>query len=102
MAKKRRSTLEKLSIKATRWIGTPQSILIHTILFIGIFTLTPMFGLDRVLLIFTTALSIEAIYIGLLVQMTVASSREEIKEVAEDVEDILEDTEDLTEDAPVV
>lgn len=96
MAKRKKSLLERFSTKATRWIGTPQSILVHTVLFIGIFTLTPFFGLDRVLLAFTTILSVEAIYIGLLVQMTVTSSHQEIKEVAEDVEDILEDTEGLT------
>ncbi len=98
--------LEKISIKATEWIGTPISIVIHTLAFIGIFALW-LFGvkIDQILLILTTAVSLEAIYLAIFIQMTVNRNtasleavEEDIDELQEDVEDITEDVEDLQED----
>ncbi len=98
--------LEKISIKATEWIGTPISIVIHTFAFIGIFNLG-FFGveIDQILLILTTAVSLEAIYLAIFIQMTVNRNtasleavEEDIDELQEDVEDITEDVEDLQED----
>lgn len=97
MAKqKKRSPLEKFSIRATRWIGTTQSLIVHTILFISGFIAVPIFGFDRVMLIVTTAVSLEAIYLALFIQMTVNRQQEHIDNISEDVDDILEDTESLT------
>lgn len=98
--------LEKISIKATESIGTPISIVIHTLAFIGIFALW-LFGvkIDQILLILTTAVSLEAIYLAIFIQMTVNRNtasleavEEDIDELQEDVEDITEDVEDLQED----
>ena len=87
-------------------LGTPISIVIHTIL-LGLSFLLILFGFnaDRVMLVLTTVVSLEAIYLSLFIQMTVNRQHHRIKEIAEDVEDIQEDVEDLTEekeDAPVV
>lgn len=84
--------LEKASFKLTGWIGTPISLILHTMFFIGIFTLR-YFGVttDYILLILTTAVSLEAIYLSIFIQMTVNRNTESLEEVEEDIEDIQED-----------
>ncbi len=98
--------LQRSTEKFTYVVGTPASIVIHTLLFIGIFVLVKFgFSLDDVLLILTTAVSLEAIYLAIFIQMSVnrttlhiADVKEDIDEIQEDVEDIQEDVEDLEED----
>ncbi len=87
MANKRTKKVD-LSEKLTNWIGTKTSIIIHTISFIGIFALT-FFGFttNQVLLILTTFLSIEAIYLAIFIQMTVNRQSEDIEEIQEDAEE---------------
>lgn len=99
MPAKKKSTLDKVSEKLTFWIGTPQSILAHTALFIGIFILI-IFGisLDKVLLILTTAVSLEAIYLAIFIQMTVNRTTMSLVGVERNIDDIQEDVEDLGED----
>lgn len=93
------NTIEKLSTKITTWIGTPWSIVVHTILFIGIFGLGYLgFDTDKILLILTTAVSLEAIYLSIFIQMTVNRTTASLEEAKEDIEDIAEDVEDLGED----
>ena len=100
------SVVEKLSIKVTQWIGTPTSIILHTLFFIGIFSLKKFgFATDAILLILTTAVSLEAIYLSIFIQMSVnrqskrlSMVRKDIKEISEDIEEIQEDVEELGED----
>lgn len=100
------SAVEKLSIKITQWIGTPISILVHTIFFIGIFGLQKFgYTTEQIFLILTTAVSLEAIYLGIFIQMSVNRQdarlrmvRKDIKEISEDIEEIQEDVEELGED----
>jgi len=91
--------LERISFTATRWIGTPYSLILHTLLFTGAF-LAIKFGasLDDVLLILTTAVSLEAIYLAILIQITVNRNTESLEEVEENLEDIQEDVKGLEED----
>jgi len=90
--------IEKISIKATKWIGTPWSIIAHTILFMGIFALGfAGIHIDTILLILTTAVSLEAIYLAIFIQMTVNRTTVSLEEAKEDIEDIAEDVEDLEE-----
>lgn len=91
--------LEKLSFKMTNWVGTPISLIIHSILFTGIFSLF-LFGLnlDQILLILTTAVSLEAIYLAIFIQMTVNRNTKALEEVEEDIEEIQEDVEGLEGD----
>jgi septal ring factor EnvC (AmiA/AmiB activator) len=104
--KRKINRLEIISNKLTNWVGTSQSILAHTIFFVVIFALR-FFGVtfDSILLILTTAVSLEAIYLAIFIQMTVnkntqslASVEEDIDDIQEDVEDIQEEVEDLGED----
>lgn len=86
------NVLEQVSIKLTKWVGTPYSLIAHSILFVGIFTLRYFnFTTDQILLLLTTAVSLEAIYLALFIQMTVNRNTESLEEVEEDIEDIQED-----------
>ncbi|MBI2120415.1 MAG: DUF1003 domain-containing protein [Parcubacteria group bacterium] len=99
------SVVEKFSIKATQWIGTPASIIIHTIFFVGIFSMKKFgYTTEEILLILTTVVSLEAIYLGIFIQMTVNRQdarlrivRKDIKEISEDIEEIQEDVEEIQE-----
>ena len=90
--------LEKTADKATRWIGSTRSLIVHTILFIGAFSL-PIFGIsfEKVLLVLTTLLSLEAIYLAIFIQMSVNKNTKDIEIIQEDVEDIQEDIEEIEE-----
>lgn len=98
--------LEKGALSVTRWVGSTWSLIIHTILFIGAFVLIFLGEeVDRVLLVLTTIVSLEAIYLSIFIQMSVnhqakilASVGQDIDEISQDVEDIAEDVEDIQED----
>ncbi len=91
--------IEKVSIKITKWIGTPWSIIVHTLLFFGIFSLRFFgFRVEDILLILTTAVSLEAIYLAIFIQMTVNRNTAALEEAQDDIEDIAEEVEDLGED----
>lgn len=92
--KKKKKDTGPLTI--TRWIGTTQSIIVHTIFFIVMFAFYFLgVELDQILLILTTAVSLEAIYLALFIQMTVNRNTESLEEVEEDIEEIQEDVEGL-------
>lgn len=90
---------EDFSRKITRWIGSPQSIILHTVFFVVIFGLR-LFGVSGsdVLLILTTIVSLEAIYLSIFIQMTVNKHAEELEEVSEDIEEIQEDVDEIQKD----
>ena len=93
------NTLENFSIKLTESIGTSKSVLIHSFLFVGIFALYFVgFDIDKILLILTTAVSLEAIYLSIFIQMTINRNTESLKEVEKDVDEIQEDVDEIQED----
>ncbi len=98
--------LENIALSITRVIGSVWSLIIHTIIFIAAFTLV-FFGIrfELVLLVLTTLLSLEAIYLSIFIQLSVnqqakalASVEKDIDEIQEDVEEIAGDVEDIAED----
>jgi len=91
--------LENLALRATRFIGSTTSLFVHTILFIFSFVLY-FFGIafDKILLVLTTILSLEAIYLSIFIQMSVNRHTDELQEVAQDVEEIQEDVEGIEKD----
>lgn len=97
------SALEKISFKLTEWIGTPISLIIHTLLFVGIFSLR-YFGAttDYILLVLTTAVSLEAIYLSIFIQMSVNRATESLEEVEEDIEGIQEESSEEEEAHKVI
>lgn len=91
--------LEQLSEKLTMWLGTPTSIVIHTLLFVGIFSMKFLgYSTDQILLVLTTAVSLEAIYLSIFIQMSVNKTKVTIAEVEKDIDDIQEDVQDISED----
>lgn len=96
---KKGTIIDDLSHKATIWIGTPMSIIVHTILFAGIFALYLVgLSVDQILLILTTAVSLEAIYLAIFIQMTVNRHTESLENVEDDIEEIQEDVDELQQD----
>lgn len=91
--------LENISEKLTNWIGTPLSIVVHTVFFVGIFVLK-IFGvkIDDILLVLTTVVSLEAIYLSIFIQMSVNKTSKRLRGVEKDIDEIQEDVEDLSED----
>jgi uncharacterized protein YoxC len=98
--------MEKAAIAITRGVGSIWSIIIHTIIFVASFSLI-LFGIrvELVLLVLTTILSLEAIYLSLFIQLSVnqqaralASVEKDIDEIQEDVEEISHDVEEIAED----
>lgn len=98
--------IEQFAHRATQWIGSSTSLVIHTIFFISAFGLK-LFGVsfDQILLGMTTIVSFEAIYLSIFIQMTVNQQaaalyevKEDIGEIQEDIEEIQEDVEDMQEE----
>jgi len=91
--------VERIAIRATTWIGSPASLVVHTILFILSFLLIIIgFPTDKVLLVLTTIVSLEAIYLSIFIQMSVNRSNRRLVAVRKDLEEIQEDVEDIQED----
>ena len=92
-------SIEKMAVKATRWIGSTDSILIHTALFMASFVCY-FFGIpfDKILLVVTTIVSLEAIYLSIFIQMSVNMQGRRLGKVARDVEELQEDVEEIQED----
>jgi septal ring factor EnvC (AmiA/AmiB activator) len=94
------SKIEGLAIAATRWVGSVQSLVIHTILFITCFAVVwvGFVGVDKMLLVVTTIVSLEAIYLAIFIQMTVNRQTEVITEVEHDIDEMQEDVGEIQED----
>ncbi len=94
------SPLERFALGATRWIGSTISLIIHTFLFIGSF-LSVMLGFihfEEMLLVLTTIVSLEAIYLSIFIQMSINHNIKSIAEVSEDIDEIQEDIGEIQED----
>ena len=92
--------IQKTALAVTRWVGSPASLIVHTILFLASF-LAVYFNrvaFEEMLLILTTIVSLEAIYLSLLIQMTINYTTESLEEVSEDIEEMQEDIGELQED----
>lgn len=91
--------IEKITLRLIHWIGSVSSLIIHTILFTISFILYifNIFDRNTILLIVTTIVSLEAIYLSIFIQMSVNLQSKKLQSVAEDVEDIQENVEDIQE-----
>ncbi len=88
-----------LPTRLTDWVGSTSSVVTHTIFFAGAFAL-PFFGVDlnTVLLVLTTVVSLEAIYLAIFIQMTVNRNTQSLAEVEEDLDEIQEDVAGMEKD----
>ncbi len=72
MKSKLNSTLDRMSDRVTDWLGSTDSIILHTLFFAGIFLLRFLnVELEDILLLLTTAVSLEAIYLAVFIQRAV-------------------------------
>jgi uncharacterized membrane protein len=97
---KSKKKVQNIDEVVTGYIGSMHSIYIHSFLFILFLTL-PLFtelSYDYTLLVLTTIVSLEAIYLALFIQISVNRQSKDIEEIQEDVEDISEDIEEISED----
>ena len=96
----KQDNLRRAVSATTRWVGSPQSAVLHTVLFIGSFAVAFIgwIDTDRMLLILTTIVSLEAIYLSLFIQMTVNYQQQSLEEVGQDIEEIQEDIDEIAED----
>lgn len=98
--RKKRITLEQRAERATKWLGSLHSLAVHTLLFVVSFSI-PLLGIatfDRMLLVLTTVLSLEAIYLAIFIQMSVNKNTEDIEDIQEDIDEIQEDIDEIQED----
>lgn len=95
-----RHKIEGVSLGITKWIGSVPSIIVHTIFFAGSFTAVflGVISFDRMLLVLTTIVSLEAIYLAIFIQMSLNLARESLKEVEEDIDEIQEDVSEIEKD----
>lgn len=97
----KRNKVLDLLIKIPENIGTPVSLLLHSIVFVA-FLASPYLGLglqsEQVNIFFTTLLSLEAIYLAIFIQMSVNRSNQTIQDLSEDIDDLSEDLDEIGED----
>ncbi|MEJ1970509.1 MAG: DUF1003 domain-containing protein [Rhizomicrobium sp.] len=81
------------------WVGSPTSLVVHTLAFIAFFAtaILRIVNWDTMLLVLTTLVSLEAIYLAIFIQFSVNRQAASLKEVEEDVESIQVDVEELGE-----
>ena len=98
--KERNIRLAKNADIATKWIGSTTSLIVHTIFFVLSFAL-PLFGVisfERMLLVLTTVVSLEAIYLSIFIQMSVNKNSQDIEIIQEDIGEIEEDIGEIQKD----
>lgn len=86
--------------KITRSVGSIWSVLIHTVFFVLTFLLgiLHLIAWDIVLLVLTTMVSLEAIYLAIFIQMSVNQASESLREVEVDVDEIQKDIDAIEHD----
>lgn len=97
---RQRKVLEKGAANITRWVGSSASVVVHSLLFIAAFVI-PNLGLmsfERMLLVLTTIVSLEAIYLSIFIQMSINMNNQNIEIIQEDIEELGEDIEEIGED----
>lgn len=92
--------LDKIAHTIIINIGSPASLIIHTLFFIACFLLPVLNIMDfeKMMLALTTIVSLEAIYLSIFIQISVNRNQEHIKIIKEDVTDIQEDIDEIQED----
>jgi low affinity Fe/Cu permease len=100
MAKKPKEKLEQFAFTVTRLVGSIESIIVHSMIFLASFMAvwSGLIPFDRMLLVLTTIVSLEAIYLSIFIQMTINYQAEDIDEIQEDIDEIQEDVDEIQED----
>lgn len=93
------SFIDVVSDRITSWVGSTSSLVVHTLLFIASFASHWVLGVsfDTVLLVLTTVVSLEAIYISIFIQRAVNQQGERLEDVEESIDDVEEALDDVEE-----
>jgi len=100
MQEKKSHRLEDTALAITRWVGSPQSIVAHSVVFVGSFAAVALnlLPFDRMLLVLTTIVSLEAIYLSIFIQMSLNVTSASLELVEQDIDAMQEDVEEIQED----
>ncbi len=98
--KEPKKRIESTALKITRWIGSASSLVFHSFIFICAFAAVWLgyVAYEHMLLVLTTWVSLEAIYLSIFIQMTINLTTETVADISEDVEEIGEEVEELSAD----
>lgn len=93
-------TFKRAAMAITRWIGSPGSLFVHTILFVLAFlsVSADILSFEAMLLILTTIVSLEAIYLSIFIQMTINFTTASLEEVEQDIDEIQKDVDEIQGD----
>ena len=100
MPVKKETAFRTAALSVTRWIGSPSSLIVHTVLFVSSFAAV-WFGyisFQSMLLVLTLIVSLEAIYLSIFIQMTINFTTASLEEVEQDIDEIQEDVGEIQED----
>ncbi|MCX6819868.1 MAG: hypothetical protein NT019_01065 [Candidatus Adlerbacteria bacterium] len=100
MSKKPKQKLQEFALVVTRFVGSLASIVVHSILFAASFAAvwSGFIPFDRMLLVLTTIVSLEAIYLSIFIQMSINYQAASLEEVEHDIDEIQEDIDEIQED----
>lgn len=92
--------VERTALAVTRWIGSISSLIVHTIMFVTFYIATYLgyINYEQMLLVLTTIVSLEAIYLSIFIQMTINYTSQAVEDIGEDVEEMQEDIGEIQED----
>jgi hypothetical protein len=93
------SVAERLSEHAIKWIGSLNSLALHTVVFCLTFSLYFLgVSFSVILLVVTTVVSLEAIYLAIFVQMTLNRHSKQLKTIEDDEDEDLDIMKEETAD----
>ena len=92
--------LQRIALAVVNWIGSPESVIVHTLIFGAAFAsvLFNILPFVTLLLILNTIISLEAIYLALFNQLAINYANEGIDAVGKDIDELQEDVEEIQED----
>ena len=98
--KKEVAAFRNAALSVTRWIGSPSSLIVHTVLFICSYLAAAIgwISFESMQLAVTTIVSLEAIYLSIFIQMTINFTSASLEEVEQDIDEIQEDVGEIQED----
>lgn len=86
--------------RAVAALGSTGSLIVHSLVFVGFFLIAALgiLSWETMLLVLTTLVSLEAIYLAIFIQITVNRNTQSLKDVGDEIDEISEDIEELGED----
>ena len=85
-------TIDAIADRATTWVGSTPSLIVHTLFFLCSFLGHALFKWDysEILLTLTTVVSLEAIYISIFIQRAVNQQSVRLQDVEESIDEVEE------------